>query len=37
LANAGLIAAGWFMRFVNYNLAKNNEVLGLQVRWTILP
>lgn len=31
LANAGLIAAGWFTRFVNCNLAKNNEVLGLQV------
>jgi len=32
LANFGLIVAGWFTRFVSYTLAKDNEVLGLQVR-----
>jgi hypothetical protein len=32
LANFGLIAAGWFTRFVSYTLAKDNEVLSLQVR-----
>jgi hypothetical protein len=31
LANFGLIAAGWFTRFVSYTLAKDNEVLSLQV------
>jgi membrane protein implicated in regulation of membrane protease activity len=32
LANFGLIAAGAFTRYVNEVLAKNNEVLSLQVR-----
>ena len=31
LANFGLIVAGWFTRFVSYTLAKDNELLGLQV------
>jgi hypothetical protein len=31
LANFGLIVAGWFTRFVSYTLAKDNEVLSLQV------
>lgn len=35
LANFGLIAAGWFIRFVNFTLAKDNEVLALQVRHII--
>jgi hypothetical protein len=32
LANFGLIVAGAFTRFVSYTLAKDNEVLSLQVR-----
>lgn len=31
LANVGLIAAGWFTRYVSYTLAPGNEVLSLQV------
>jgi ATP/ADP translocase len=32
LANVGLIAAGVFTRWVSMTLARNNDVLALQVR-----